>query len=170
MVGQWLRDFDTALKAMKIVRRKGTKLIFDVVLPSATPHDVVRKVKNSSPQNTYIYYNIPEGALLKLYSNSRMFLMPLLDFTASNSLLEAMASGLPVIISDVGGARDYVDEKCGIFVEKLNPNAMAEAIAYLSEDEMVCKKMGQSSRIKASSFSWDVIAPLYEDLLVRIGH
>jgi glycosyltransferase involved in cell wall biosynthesis len=170
MVGQWLRDFNTALKAMKIVRRKGIKLIFDVVLPSATPRYVVQKVKNSSPQNTYIYYNIPEEALLKLYSNSRMFLMPLLDFTASNSLLEAMASGLPVIISDVGGARDYIDEKCGILVKKSDPNAMAEAITYLSEDEIICKRMGRNSRTKASSLSWNVIAPLYEDILVRVSH
>jgi glycosyltransferase involved in cell wall biosynthesis len=170
MVGQWLRDFDTALKAMKIVQRKGVKLIFDVVLPSATPKNVVQKMKNASPPNTYIHYNISEEALLKLYSNSRMFLMPLLDFTASNSLLEAMASGLPIIITDVGGVRDYVDEKCGILVKKFNPNAMAEAITYLSEDEIICKRMGRNSRTKASSLSWNVIAPLYEDILVRVSH
>jgi glycosyltransferase involved in cell wall biosynthesis len=155
---------------MKIVRRKGIKLIFDIVLPSATPRYVVQMLKDISPSGTNIYYNVSDKTLLKLYSSSCMFLMPLLDFTASNSLLEAMASGLPIIITDIGGARDYVDEKCGIFVRKSDPNAIVKAIEYLSEDEIACRKMGQNCRAKALHLSWNTIAPLYEDLFVKINH
>jgi glycosyltransferase involved in cell wall biosynthesis len=169
MVGQWLRDFDTALRAMRIIKRRGIKLIFDIVLPRSTPKYIIQKIKIASPQGTHIHYNISDEALMKLYAESRMFLAPLIDFTASNSLLEAMASGLPVIVTDVGGVRDYVDEKCGILVRKSDPNDIAKAIEYLLEDEVISKKMGQNCRIKASSFSWKKLAPLYEDLFVKIS-
>jgi glycosyltransferase involved in cell wall biosynthesis len=170
MVGQWLRDFNTALEAIKIIRRKGIRLIFDIVLPRATPEHIVWKIRVASPSGTHIHYDISDEALLKLYAESRMFLMPLLDFIASNALLEAMASGLPIVITDVGGVRDYVDEKCGILVKKSDPNAMAEAITYLSEDEEIARKLGQNCRMKASSLSWKVLAPLYEDLFVKISY
>ena len=73
-----------------------------------------------------------------------------------------LASGLPIIITDVGGARDYIDEKCGIFVRKSDPNGITEAIRYLLEDEDVCKAMGRRSRMKARSLSWRRIARDYE--------
>ena len=90
--------------------------------------------------------------------------MPLNDFTASNSLLEAMASALPIIITDVGGARDYMDENCGIFVNKSNPNQIVKALEYLSKDENACKTMGKKSREKAYTMSWNKIAPQYTQI------
>jgi glycosyltransferase involved in cell wall biosynthesis len=170
MVGRWLRDFDVALKAMTMIRKKGIRLIFDIVLPRGTPEHIVWKIRVASPPGTHIHYDISDEALLKLYAESRMFLMPLLDFTASNSLLEAMASGLPIVVTDVGGVRDYVDEKCGILVKKSDPNSIAEAIEYLSEDEEIVRKLGQNCRMKASSLSWKVLGPLYEDLFVKTSY
>lgn len=162
MVGQWLRDFDLSLRVMKRFERKGVDVTFDVVLPKSTSKGVVEKMKNAQLSNANIYHDMEDHSLLRLYSQSYMFLMPLTDLTVSNALLEAMASGLPIIITDVGGARDYVDEKCGIFVKKSDLNGVTEAIRYLLEDEDVCKAMGRRSRMKARSLSWRRIARDYE--------
>lgn len=162
MVGRWLRDFDLSLEVMKKFERERVKVMFDVVLPKGTPKDIMAKMKNAQLSNANIHYDIEDHFLLRLYSQSYMFWMPLTDFTASNALLEALASGLPIIITDVGGARDYVDEKCGILVEKSDSDGVAEAIRYLLQDEDVCKAMGRSSRMKARSLSWKRIARDYE--------
>ena len=162
MVGQWLRDFDTALKAMKEVEKREIKITFDVVLPISTPKNILKKIEKAPLSKIRVHYNISEEALLELYSKSYMFLMTLVDFTASNSLLEAMASALPIIITDVGGVRDYVDETCGLFVK--NPRSIAEAIVYLLEDENVSKTMGKKSRAKARFFSWNRVSHKYKEI------
>jgi len=168
IVGRWLRDFDTARKVIRETERRRIKIKFDIVLPKTTTKNAA-KIKDASLFNTCIHYNIDEETLLELYSRSRMFLLPLLDFTASNSLLEAMASRLPIIITDVGGARDYVDEKNGIFARKSDSDAMVEALTYLLEDEGACKTMGRESRAKAYSFSWDKVSQQYVEIYSRWG-
>ncbi|MEG1240041.1 MAG: glycosyltransferase family 4 protein [Oscillospiraceae bacterium] len=55
----------------------------------------------------------------------------------SYQIIEAMAAGLPAIVTDVGGNRDIVppDAQCGILVEYDNPASMAQAMKTMLEDE-----------------------------------
>ncbi len=64
------------------------------------------------------------------------------------SLLEAAATGLPTIATDVAGCRSAViDGKTGLLVPAKDPAALADAISRLIADPELCKKMGKNGRL-----------------------
>lgn len=85
-------------------------------------------------------------------------------------VLEAMATGLPTIVSDWGGPADYVDERSGILVppapRESFPERLAQAIVRLAENPELRREMGLAGRKKVEEqFDWskkiDQMAELY---------
>ncbi|HQH72875.1 MAG TPA: glycosyltransferase family 4 protein, partial [bacterium] len=76
---------------------------------------------------------------------------------------EAMASGLPVVASRIGGVRQTVEhEKTGILVEPGDPHTLAEALRRLILDPDLRARMGQAGRERAlDHFDWNRILDLY---------
>lgn len=52
----------------------------------------------------------------------------------SNAILECMAAGLPMIVTDVGGNKEAVTNYCGLIVPKQNPTMLAKAITIMAND------------------------------------
>ena len=105
-VGQWLRDFDTLRRVIRIVNMERIAMQFVVVTQPGNFHffqDCIGVECKSG---------IDDFSLRGLYERADVLLLPFLDCTANNSLLEGMACGLPVVVTDVGGSRDYVDDSC----------------------------------------------------------
>ncbi len=76
--------------------------------------------------------------------------MPSLKEGLGVAALEAMASALPVIASDVGGLREVVeDERTGIIVPPANPEAIASAIGRLADSPALRSQMGAAARARA---------------------
>jgi len=73
------------------------------------------------------------------------------------SVLEASACGKPVVVSNVGGFLEIVEhEKTGFIVQKENPEAIADAISRLIEDEQLRKVMGTNGRQKViKEYDWE---------------
>ena len=68
-----------------------------------------------------------------------------------NASLEAMAAGLPVVITDVGGAREQVvDGVNGRVTPRDDPDALAAAIVALSRDAELRRAMGERGRTRAA--------------------
>jgi len=66
--------------------------------------------------------------LPSLYRRAKVFVLPSLAESQSNSLLEAMASGLPVVATNVGGNPELVNQENGILAPPGDSKALAEAI------------------------------------------
>jgi glycosyltransferase involved in cell wall biosynthesis len=87
------------------------------------------------------------------------------------ALLEALAQGLAVVASDVGGvAEAVVDGESGLLVPAGDPTALAGALQLLLTDPDLCRRLGANARVRCeTSFaldSWrDAHVRLYEDLL-----
>ncbi len=74
-------------------------------------------------------------------------------------LLEAMASGKPVVATDIRGYRYVVRHGVeGLLVERKNPEALALALVHLLADRELRQRLGQAGRRRAERFSWSVIA------------
>jgi len=89
----------------------------------------------------------------------------------SNTIQEAMAAGLPVVATRVGGADELVDEPhTGLLVPPGDPGAMADAIGSLAEDPGRRNNMGVAARRRAEAvFALDVMIREYERLYLSLG-
>ena len=72
--------------------------------------------------------NVDQGSLRRLYCISDVDLVPSRKEAFGLVALEAMACGLPVVASDVGGLPDFVNDEVGALVRAEDPEALAEAI------------------------------------------
>jgi glycosyltransferase involved in cell wall biosynthesis len=67
----------------------------------------------------------------------------------SLTILEAMAAGLPVVATRVGGTPEIIDAAVGLLVASRNPDALAESLATLAAAPLVCLALGQAGRQRA---------------------
>lgn len=112
--------------------------------------------------------NVPEDDLRDLYRRATLLLMPLLDGTANNAVLESLACGLPMVITDVGGVRDYVDEQCALLVPASDAAAHIEAVAWLLDHPQQRAAMAQAARQQALRFRWEAIVAQLGQVYARL--
>jgi len=84
----------------------------------------------------------------------------------SNSILEGMAAGLPMVVTGVGGnAEAVVDGETGFVVPPQDPGRLGEAILTLVKDPGLCRRMGDAGRERiAKKFSAEACVQGYERL------
>jgi glycosyltransferase involved in cell wall biosynthesis len=113
---------------------------------------------------------VPQNETAAWYRSADMFALSS-DFDNSpNVVLEAMASGLPIVATDVGGLREYVtDPRNGRLTPKGDARAFADAIAGYLDDEPVARATGEINRADAvSRFSWAASAARMRDVYADI--
>ena len=97
--------------------------------------------------------------LAKAYASADFFAFPSTTDTFGNVILEAQASGIPVIVSDVGGPRDLVAHGKDGFVTKANDAAdLANAIRQLAENPTLRATMGEAGRRRVEDRDWSEAA------------
>ena len=83
-------------------------------------------------------------------------------------LLEAMASGVPVIASDIPGYRRVLShEREGLLVTPRDPRALAEAILRLESDSSGRTKLGMQGMDKAHLYDWSIVTKKLEKVFDR---
>jgi glycosyltransferase involved in cell wall biosynthesis len=69
-----------------------------------------------------------------------------------------MGCGLPVVVTDVGGVRDYVREDSVSLITKGDSKVAAEAVIDLLDDEDKRRRWAEANRQQALRFDWPVVA------------
>lgn len=103
---------------------------------------------------------IPEEQLPDLYSSADIFVLPSLWEVLPISLLEALACGAPLLVSDAGGNPEVVENGVNGFVfRKGNTKELVKKMRALISDSKMRKRMGRESRrIAVRRFDWELIA------------
>lgn len=108
---------------------------------------------------------IPHNELPALYSQADIFVLPSLNEGMSNTVLEALASGLPIVATDTGGTRELLSGGDNGFIVKMkNSEDLMIKIGRIMRDGDLQKRMSQRSREVAESMSWEKVAKQYYDL------
>lgn len=89
-----------------------------------------------------------------------IFIRPSLSEGMGNSFIEAMASGIPVIATPVGGIVDFLrDGETGLFCQVGNPKSIAQKVEKLMKDvESRNYIIGNASRLVEEKYDWGLIA------------
>lgn len=108
------------------------------------------EVEKKKPQNVYLVGYMLGEELAKAYASSDIFLFPSSTETYGLVVLEAMASGLPVIVSSQGAAHEHVDEGINGFIAT-SEEEYVEKLSLLLTREDLRKSMSQEALYKAKS-------------------
>ncbi|WP_298368897.1 glycosyltransferase family 4 protein [uncultured Lutibacter sp.] len=155
-VGQHLRDFDTFNYCIPKIAEQIKDLKVNVILRK-------EYVKQIQPHSTITIFNgVDDVALRALYQQASLLFLPLKDVTACNSILEAMACGLPIVTSDVGGNTTYIKDTKNLLIPPKDVDSFIESVVALLKNEEELKTIGNSSRIKSLEYDWREIAKQIE--------
>jgi glycosyltransferase involved in cell wall biosynthesis len=136
---------------------------FDLVVAGANAADLARPARALGA--------LDEGRLALAYAAADMFVLPTLQENLPNSVLESMASGTPVVASDVGGVPDAVRHlDNGYLVPPAHAGALAEGIRTLLGDGELRARLSASARATVENeFGSELearrFAELYEEVL-----
>lgn len=93
--------------------------------------------------------------LATAYASADIFVFPSTTDTFGNVVLEAQASGLPCIVSDVGGPKDLVSHGADGFITRaLDAGEVVQAVDQLIQDTELRQRMGRAARVKVESRDW----------------
>ena len=113
------------------------------------------------------------GDIPAIYAYARqrcgVFVNPALSEPFGLTLLEAAASGLPVVATDSGGPNDII-ETCGngLLVDPHSPGAIAEAVLSILRDSEAWDRYAAAGSRAVAAFDWDRHVAQYADLAARI--
>ena len=103
----------------------------------------------------------------QLYRQNNIFISASMQEGMSNAMLEAMASGLPIITTRCEGLEELITDN-GIVVEQADAKSLAHAVKILTADENRIEKMQTAARKQAEKFTWSGVANQYIELYKKI--
>jgi len=90
----------------------------------------------------------------EILKSSDIFVLPSRFEAMSIGIMEAMAAGLPCVVTDVGENARMVEHGVnGFVIPPEDPHSLVEALGYLLTDSALLKRMGQASRQKVEEYS-----------------
>jgi glycosyltransferase involved in cell wall biosynthesis len=106
-VGQWLRDFETLHGAYQNLRKMIPRISMDCVIPKTALSDQYLSAMVHD-ESVRWHCDLSDRQLRTLYREATVLFLPLCDAVANNALLEALATGLPIVTTDVGDVSFYL--------------------------------------------------------------
>lgn len=104
---------------------------------------------------TWLQANLPK---------CHVFCLPSLNEGMSNATLEALACGLPVIITPVGGSQELLSRQNGFLLHERDEQQLAGYLEQLYAEPVLRIRMGRNSRQLAEQMSWKKVAERYEEV------
>jgi D-inositol-3-phosphate glycosyltransferase len=134
----------------------------DLVLRRARDHGIADRVQVLGP--------LSRSALLEEYRRADVFVLPSLFEPYGIVLLEAMAAGLPIVASKVGGIPEVVEEgQTALLTPPGDVGALCAALRQLVEDGDLRARLGRAGRQRAQAHDWSRVVPqwagLFEDVV-----
>jgi len=165
------------LTVSRLIRRKGVRYLIEAI-PLVLKKDknikltivgggnqeqelqgLVKELSISDYVDFKAYVN--REKINKIYSDSDVFVLPSLNEGMSNTILEAMASGLPIISTNTSGGLELIREN-GILVPMEDSESIANAILRIINDKELRAYMGKKSReMVEEKMPWKNMAEKY---------
>lgn len=159
---------DTVLAAMPAVLRRLPEVHLTIAGDGPLRPVYERLARTTGHQVTFV--GRVNGNRPEYYGRADLYLCPTTKASFGITLLEAMACGTPLAVSDITGFRELVDGgNEAVLIPKADPDAWAEAIITLLGDDARRAAMGAAGLSKAALFAWpritDQVTSVYQRVL-----
>jgi glycosyltransferase involved in cell wall biosynthesis len=161
----YYRNFETVIRAVAILKQKlhprTVRLILTCKLNSKdNPGDyradlAAELVRQLQLRDEVVQLGaVPYGSLHHVYQACNLYVTPAYAETFAHPLVEAMASGLPVIASDLAVHREICGE-AALYFPRFSSDALAELIFQTSQSAEQTAAMRERGLLRSRDFSWD---------------
>ena len=162
-VGRIVREkgIFTLLDAFEKLREQGKDVSLILVGEGPLKEDLAKEVlRRKLNDRVKLAGFVDEKKLVSLYNSSDAFVLPSHYEPFGMVALEAMASRVPVVVSDVGGLSEIVEDGItGVKVPASNPSTLAEGILRVLEDRELSEQLKENAyRAVQERYRWDMIA------------
>jgi glycosyltransferase involved in cell wall biosynthesis len=149
-------DVETALRAFAIVysARPGAKL---TIAGSGPEREKLQQLAQALGIAARVAFTgrLDNEKIPQLYREADLFLNSSTVDNMPISILEALASGVPVVSTDVGGIPHLVEDgKTALLVPPRDPHAMAQALLQLVDDPAQAARLAAAGRVSVQQYSW----------------
>jgi len=159
------------VRAVAIVKKEIADIKLIIVGSGPLEKDTRRSIKDLDMEGQVIMtgYQSPENVADYL-SKAKVFVRPSLSEGLGTAFLEAMAAGLPIIGTPVGGIPDFLkDGETGLFCKVSDPKDLAEKIVRIFKDEQLREKIISNAKtLVAEKYDWNIIAKKFAQIYGRI--
>jgi glycosyltransferase involved in cell wall biosynthesis len=135
-------------EAMAQLRQNGQDVLVRLAGTGPAMQEVKARVRELQLNGSWEFVGSYDGAVgcSAFMRTLDVFVLPSFAEGTSKSIIEAMAHGLPIITTNVGGSPDLLTPDAGILVPPGDSAALAGAMQYLASDPALRKRMGQAAR------------------------
>jgi len=174
----------TVISTSRLIKRKGIEYLIDAFIKFNDKYnnskllligdgdlkkELKERVRKADIQSKIDFLGVVNHSeIAAYYQQSDVFVLPSLNEGMSNSLLEAMASGLAIVATNTGGVKNLVNSANGVIIEKQNSDDIFNALERLYLDNNLLRSMKVNSRKRAKEMSWEKVAGEYYQLYLSI--
>ncbi len=164
------KGFRFIVGAINLLKKKGIKINLEIIGDGNEKNNLEKMVTDLNLQDQIKFLGIIKHTELpRYYQQANIYISASLNEGMSNTMLEALACGLPIVATKTGGTDEMVQKgKNGFIIEMNSAKDIAEKIESILNDFELEKKMSKNSRRLAESMYWENIAEEYWELYKAI--
>jgi glycosyltransferase involved in cell wall biosynthesis len=117
-------------------------------------------------EGSFVHRSARPQEMPGVYQAADVLVLPSIAEGSANVVLEAMACGLPVIVTPNAGANAVTDGVEGFIVPIRSPEAVASRLELLATDRELCARMGNAARNRSAEFQWSTFRESLRDTLL----
>jgi len=168
-VGAWLRNTTMLARLVPEISRRFPKVVFDFVVPLHARDDEWLRTLGDNPSIRW-HQGLSDESLRDLYQNATALLLPMEDGGANNAVVEALACGLPIITTDVGGIRSYGGGALFPLVANNDDSNCVELVAaYLTDRDFAASVSSGCRKFAETRLEWAIAAKEYIRVYRELG-
>ena len=164
----------------RLIERKGFAYVIDSIKPlgekvslSIIGDGPLREELELQSQNLDVKFLgvVNHDELSELYKEYDLFILPSFNEGMSNTALEAMAAGLPLLMTDTGGTAELIDGN-GFIIKTADSNDITSKINEYITNKDLLEIHGTKSRELAEKMAWETVSQeyfkIYKEITLRI--
>jgi glycosyltransferase involved in cell wall biosynthesis len=157
--------------AVEKMKNRGELVLLDIIGEGDEKDELEALVREKGLEEEVNFLGVLDhDDVPKFMAKADIFVSPSLNEGMANAMLEALAMGLPLVATNIGGTKELIEEGVnGLIVETQSEDDLVSKILQLKNDPELKEKMSRISRERALKISWQDVASAYHEAYQEVA-